>query len=354
MPETRPAAAGPHAIAARHRPPDLAAVGAGDEESPRVRRLRRAAWLHLDGDLVAAEAEYDALLGETPGDPSVLNNLGLLRVQRGDAAGALAAYDAIGPVTDLSPTALLNKANAHLALAAPALALPLLQRAVTLDPASPAWVALGQAHLLAGDLAAAEAAYRQAYERLPARVDVLRSLGSCLAARGDLDSAAALLTEAVRVDERDASSWRQLGAVLLSLRDLGSAARCTRSALELDPDDVATRRQLAVVLVALDRPAEAAAELDRALASSRDADLLVDRAVLHLAAGELEAAVGLLEEGLAADPAGRVRLHLAYALLASGRPVDARPHHDAVADLGGPLGARALDALSRLGADTGR
>jgi tetratricopeptide (TPR) repeat protein len=344
MPETRPAAAGPHAIAARHRP------APADDLSPRVRRLRRAAWLHLDGDLAAAEAEYTALLGDTPGDPAVLNNLGLLRLQRGDPAGALTAYAAMGPDSALSPTALLNKANAHLSLASPEAALPLLQRAVTLDPGSPAWVALGQAHLLAGDLTAAEAAYRQAYERLPARVDVLRTYASCVAARGDLDRAAALLTEAVRVDERDASSWRQLGAVLLSLHDLGSAARCTRSALNLDPDDVGTRRQLAVVLVALDRPQEAAAVLDRALTVDRAADLLVDRAVLHMAAGELAPAVAMLEEGLDADPSGRARLHLGYALLASGETAAAREHLTTVAELGGRIGAEACEALERLAA----
>ena len=284
--------------------------------------------LHLDGDLDAAEAEYVALLADEPGHTAALNNLGLLRSQRGDADGALAAYDAIGAEADLSPTALLNKANAYLALSQPARAVPLLQRAVTLDPDSPAWVALGQASLIAGDLASAEAAFRQAYERLPLRVDVLRSYASCLAAGGELRSAAALLSTAVGVDEGDASSWRQLGAVLLSLRDLGSAAHATRTAITLEPDDVPTLRQYAVVLVALQRPDEAGVQLDHALSLDRAAELLVDRAVLHLAAGELEEARVLLDEAVVTDHSGRAELYLAYALLAADRIPEAREHLD--------------------------
>jgi tetratricopeptide (TPR) repeat protein len=333
---------GPHAIAAGQRPPHRV------EPDP-TRRLRRAAVLHLDGDLAAAEAEYVALLDDEPDSPAALNNLGLLRAQRGDVDGALAAYDAIGAEQDLSPTALLNKANAYLALADTDRAVPLLHRAVTLDPDSSAWVALGQAHLVAGDVVAAEAAFRQAHERLPERVDVLRSYASCLAARGEVDDAASLLAAAVRLNDRDPSSWRQLGAVLLALRDLGSAAHATRTAAELEPEHVPTLRQLAVVLVALGRPDEAAQVLDRAVSVDRDAHVLVDRAVLHLAGGDTDAALDLLDEAVAADPAGRARLYLAYALLAAARVTEACAHLEVVAGLEEPFAAQAREALERIG-----
>ena len=330
--------AGPHAIATRHGEP-------GD----RVRRLRRAALLHLDGDLVGAEAAYVALLGEHPADPAALNNLGLLRVQRGDPAGALEAFAALGSEDGLSPTALLNKANAHLALAEPARAVPLLQRAVNLDAESSAWVALGQAHLMLGDAVAAEAALRQAHHRLPGRVDVLRTYAACLAARGELGSAAGLLADAVRIDANDASSWRQLGALLLSLRDLGSAHHATRNALELEPDHVPTLRQLAVVLLALDRPEESAEALDHALTLRRDTDLLVDRAVLHLAAGEIASARELLEDSVADDSSGRAGLYLGYALLAAGRPDGARDQLRRVTGMLEPFAGQAREALTRVG-----
>lgn len=334
-------ATGPHALARRHRTNDPTVTDA-------TRRLRRAALLHLDGDLEAAEAEYLAVLDDEPGQPAALNNLGLLRSQRGDADGALAAYDAIGADAGLSPTTLLNKANAYLALSQPARAVPLLQRAVTLDPDSPAWVALGQASLIAGDLASAEAAFRQAHERLPLRVDVLRSYASCLAARGDLRTAAALLSAAVGVDEQDASSWRQLGTVLLSLRDLGSAAHATCTAVTLEPDDVPTLRQYAVVLVALQRPDQAGAQLDRALTLGRAHELLVDRAVLHLVAGEVHDAHLLLEEAVVTDLSGRAELYLAYALLAADRIPEAHKRLIKVAALDEPFSGPAREALDRL------
>ena len=334
-------ATGPHAVAQRHRT-------AEPELTDTTRRLRRAAVLHLDGDLAGAEAEYVAVLDDEPGHPAALNNLGLLRSQRADADGALAAYGAIGADADLSPTALLNKANAYLALSQPARAMPLLQRAVTLNPDSPAWVALGQASLIAGDLASAEAAFRQAYERLALRVDVLRSYASCLAARGKPRDAALLLATAVRLDDHDASAWRQLGVVLLSLHDLGSAAQATRTALALEPEDVPTLRQLAVVLVALGRPEEGAEHLDHALVVQRTADLLVDRAVLHLASGRIGKSCDLLQEAVVGDSSGRALLHLAYALLAADRAPEAREHLHVVKLLEEPYASRAREALARV------
>lgn len=336
---------GPHAIAARkaaerqeHHPTDTG----------RSTLLRRAALLHLDGDLAGAEEAYVRVLAEAPADPAALNNLGLVRAQRGDHHGALAAYEAIGPDEALTPTALLNKANAHLALSHPDRALPLLQRAVTLDPDSTAWVALGQLHLLTGDLTAGEAALCQAYERLPARAHVHRSYASCLAARGEVTRAADLLSEAVRLDPHDESGWRQLGAVLLTLRDLGSAARATSEAVRLAPDSMVSRRQMAVVLVALGSPGEAAEHLDAALALHRVGDVLVDRAVLHLAEGEQGAALSLLDEACtgAGDP--RAALYRAYALLAAGRTDEGREQLGAVTLE--PYAAQAHEALARMDA----
>src|SRR5690606_16493437 len=96
---------GPHAIAARR---------AGERRGPRpdddrTTLLRRAALLHLDGDWGGAQEAYEQVLAEEPGHAVALNNLGLVRAQQRDPAGALAAYEAIGPDEALTPTALLNK-----------------------------------------------------------------------------------------------------------------------------------------------------------------------------------------------------------------------------------------------------
>ncbi|WP_110240092.1 tetratricopeptide repeat protein [Nocardioides gilvus] len=338
---------GPHAIAARR-----AARGAAEcpdqpgGEDDRTTLLRRAALLHLDGDWDGAQKAYEAVLADDPGHAVALNNLGLVRAQRRDPTGALAAYEAIGPDETLTPTALLNKANAHLALSHPDRALPLLQRAVSLDPGSSAWVALGQCHLVTGDLAAAEAALRQAYERLPARADVHRSYASCLAARGAVTEAADLLSEAVRLDPHEESGWRQFGAVLLTMRDLGSAARATAEAVRLAPDSVTSLRQMAVVLVALGRPSEAAEQLDRALAAERQCDVLVDRAVLHLACGEPDGALSLLDEACSGAGHPRAELYRAYALLAADRIEEGRRQLEAVTVE--PYATQAREALERV------
>ena len=333
-------ATGPHTIAAGNTE--------AHEAPGRDRLLRRAAVWHLDGDLEAAEAAYLDLLTRNAKDAPTLNNLGLLRTQCGDGPGALAAYDAIGPTETLSPTALVNKANAHLLAEDVPAAIGLLQRAITLDLDSPAWAVLGQAHLLAGDVDAAETALRRAHELLPPRPDVLRSYAACLAHRGELGHAAELLSTALDLDETDASTWRQFGLVLLGMQDFGSAASATRRAADLEPDDVPTLRQLAVCLVALGRGPEAAGELDRALKLSQAPDLLVDRAVLHLADGENQEAIALLTEGLPQDTTGRARLHLGYAHLAAGDVPAAVEHLTAAAELTGEVAAEAASVLRQV------
>ena len=300
-----------------------------------TRRLRRAAVLHLDGDLDAAEAEYVALLADEPGHPAALNNLGLLRSQRGDADGALAAYDAIGADADLSPTALLNKANAYLALSQPARAVPLLQRAVTLDPDSPAWVALGQASLgrrrprlgrgclPPGLRATASPGRRPALLRVVPR----RARRPALSGRAAVHRRAASTTATPR---RGGSS-------------APSCCRCATSAppptppappWRSNPTTYRRLRQYAVVLVALQRPDEAGVQLDHALSLDRAAELLVDRAVLHLAAGELEAARVLLDEAVVTDHSGTRRA------VPRVRPAGWRPHRRGSGASGERRGAR--------------
>ena len=228
---TMPNATGPHAVAQRHRTSEAHLPDA-------TRRLRRAAVLHLDGDLDAAEAEYVALLADEPGHTAALKTSASCAAS---AATPTAPSRRTTPSVGTRPLAdrPVNKANAYLALSQPARAMPLLQRAVTLDPDSPAWVALGQASLIAGDLA------RPSPLSARPTSDCLSGVDACAPTRRASRRAATCAQLRRPVHGRGRRRRRRLvvaavGAVLLSLRDLGSAAHATRTAITLEPDDVPT------------------------------------------------------------------------------------------------------------------
>lgn len=299
---------GPHAVAERRARARLA-----DDDD---RRLRRAALLHLDGDLDEAERRYRAVLADEPEHPAAVNNLALLVCQRGDHDEAIELLGRLGPPDALSPTALGNLALAHLGAGDTTTGIGLLERAVTVDPDGGAWLALARARLAADQRGPAEVALRQWLDRHEPRADVLCLYGSCLAARGALDHAAAVLADAVRLDDTSAAAWLQLGAVSLARHDAGSAVAANRRAVALAAGAVDARRQLAVSLVAVGAVDEAAAQLDSVLAAARSSDVLVDRAVLWLTAGRPDQAELLLLEAASDDATGRAQVHLAYCLLA--------------------------------------
>lgn len=118
------------------------------------------------GRLEQAERDFAAALALAPGRPSVLTNLGAVRLKLGRLQDAL---DLLEEALAAEPDNL--EAVSHAAVASAELgrierAVTLFQRAVTLDPARPmAWTQLGQALKEAGQAAEAATAFREARER---------------------------------------------------------------------------------------------------------------------------------------------------------------------------------------------
>lgn len=321
-----PGTSGPHALLDRHRRSDgTARTSPGAANAIDDPALSAAVQCHVDGDLEGAVDRYRRLLDERAGDPTVTNNLGLALLQDGRPTEALAVLRRLEPIESLSPVALTNLANAHIATGDATTGVRLLERAVMLDPGSTAWASLGKARLVSGNVAGAAAALETAVGLFPGRTDVWRLLGSCLAALGDHGGALDALRVAAEQDPDNAATWRQLSELLILRSDLGSAVVAARRAVALDPTDVAGRRQLAIALVAIGDSAAASEQLDAVLdGGERRAwefeGAGLDRAVIALASGDLGRARSLLEpltESASVGP--RARLHLAYVELASGR-----------------------------------
>jgi tetratricopeptide (TPR) repeat protein len=107
-----------------------------------------------------------------------------------------------------------------------------------LRPQSPgAHTGLGTVLRIKGDLAGADACFRQTLALDPNYVPGHNNLGATLADRHDLAAAVVCYRKALDLDPRDATAHYNLGNALSNQGDVKGAMACYRKALELDPRD---------------------------------------------------------------------------------------------------------------------
>jgi len=194
--------------------------------------LRDAKALHRAGDLAGAERAYDALLRVAPDDAEALQFLGVLRLQQGRRAEAVA----------------------------------LLERALAIAPANLACLNnLGNALHAAGRHADAAARYRAALESSPGNPEILANLGSALAAAGRYEDALAACDAALSAGPRTPRVLVKRAIALSGLDRLEEALVAFDEALSLDPSSAEAHRNRGVVLHALARDGEAISAYRRAI-----------------------------------------------------------------------------------------
>jgi tetratricopeptide (TPR) repeat protein len=231
-------------------------------------RMAAAVAAHEAGRLDEAERAYLALLRDGGDDAALLRQLGVLRLQQGQVAGALAAT----------------------------------RRALELEPQS----AEGHANLatalhMAGDDTASVAGYERALALDPGRAESHYGLGCALLARSP-EEARACFARAAVIDPDYAEAHCALGAACVALERYEEALAPLARALALDPDYVEAHRGRAAALQGLRRPAEAAAHYERAasLAPAHVPTWLALGAVQHTL-GRHTAALEAYRSALAAD-----------------------------------------------------
>lgn len=131
-----------------------------------------------------------------------------------------------------------------------------------------------------GQLAQAEAAYRQVIERAPDFFDAPYWLGALHLGRGDASGAIPWLAQALRLRPESADAHVYLGHALNQQRRFDEALSHFDRALALDPRRAVALNNRGLTLHGLGRYDEALAAFDRALAlNPRDADALNNRGV---------------------------------------------------------------------------
>jgi len=245
-------------------------------------QLERARELVEAGDHEQAVKELEALLGERPDHVGALSLMGAARLEQGDSAGALDAFDRALAQGEDMPEVELGRGEACLAL----------------DQTEPATHAFRTAERTArGDRTVLSEAYR--------------GLGLCYRRRGDFDKAVRELRKAVAEAPEDGVALAALGDTLLVLDHATSenARGYLERALAADDKQVVAWLGLGRIALRENRPEQASESFTKALRLAEEAAAAPTSADEHLAS-----LIGLGDAKLLADDSGGAHEHYLRAL----------------------------------------
>jgi tetratricopeptide (TPR) repeat protein len=251
-------------------------------------RLQQAVALHRRGELAAARAGYEAVLGLEPLQPDAWHLLGVIAAQTDDPARAVAL---IGRAVELDPTNAIAHGNLGSALRARGdlgAALAAYTQAVALQ------VDYADAHLNRGlvlqDLGEPEAAlasYERAIAANPGLAAAYLFRGNLLYQLRQPEAALASYDAAIRIGPDFAEAYSNRGNVLRELDRFDAALASYTQAVALNPRFAQAYFNRGVALAQLKRPQDALADYDQALALEPElAEAHFNRALLLLLTGD--------------------------------------------------------------------
>lgn len=233
--------------------------------------LARAQGLHQAGQGEAARPFYEAVLLAAPDNEPALIGLGVLAMQRGDAAAAVGLFGRAAAAVPGSALAHFNLGLALLRQNALAEAAAALTTAARLDPKWPeAHYDLGNTRRLMGDTAGAIRAFRQALKLRPAYLQAEVNLANLLLAEGKHEQALAGYRRALAQAPGEPEILTNIGALLVLRDDRAGAEAAFGAALAAAPDFVPALVNLGALAqnnAFTDGGAQAEALLRRALAA---------------------------------------------------------------------------------------
>jgi tetratricopeptide (TPR) repeat protein len=198
-----------------------------------------------------------------------------------------------------------------------------LRRAVALAPGmTEAWRTLGDMHMLAGDGAAADAAYARHIRIAVNDADLMRAADALCAGR--LDRAERLLKDRLKQLPTDVAAIRMLAETATRLGRYEDAENLLTRCLELAPSFTQARHNYAIVLFRQSKAAAALPHIDALLAGApRDPSYRNLRAAALAVNGDYDRAIGAYEDVLRDFPKQpKIWLSYGHALRTAGRRAD--------------------------------
>ncbi len=299
------------------------------------------------GDHEKAELVLDEIMRQRPETPDALNLLGMTRHAQGRTEeGIVFVERAIA----LNETAAYRASLGRLLMAEghTEAGFEALDRALELEPGQPEVLrALGAARIRAGDMAGAEAAYREGTAAAPQDAELLFGHAYTLAESGATQAAIEQYRLLLTVDPRHVQAHTNLAALLLAAGDADGAVRHFHEATELGPDSAYALYNLGRALDARGDFVLALDCYDRALAIQPD-----------LAAAHNNAGTALQRQGQQAEALERfdralainadypvARFNRSVSLLSLGRFTEGWAEYEwrfRVEGLAGRIGARSF------------
>jgi tetratricopeptide (TPR) repeat protein/SAM-dependent methyltransferase len=192
---------------------------------------------HRTGALIEAERQYRHILNLVPNHADSLHNLGLIALQRGDAAAAVELFDKAIKINNTVAEYHYNVALAWRALNRSDHVATHLERAVALraDHAL-AHLNLGNVRREQGRLADAVACYERAIAVNPNLAVARFNLANVLSEQGRPDAAVAQYDQVLAIDPNHAETHGNLGSALIALGRATEAISHFERAAALKPD----------------------------------------------------------------------------------------------------------------------
>ncbi|GLR65562.1 hypothetical protein GCM10010909_02400 [Acidocella aquatica] len=165
----------------------------------------------------------------------------------------------------------------------------------------------------AGNLAAAETAYREVLHQEPGHFDAMRLLGELILSRGQARDALALLNHLTALHPRNFLAHYTLGNACRLTGQVDTAIACYRNTLALNPGFAAAHHGLGLALRRAEREREAADNFRQALTAEPNwAEAWKDLGLALAMLGELPDAEAALKRATALRPGfGEAQRHLA-------------------------------------------
>ncbi|MEP7031906.1 MAG: tetratricopeptide repeat protein, partial [Pseudolabrys sp.] len=266
--------------------------------------VQQALDLHRQGKLPQAEKLYSDILAVRPDYFEALHMLGLVKVQRGDFAGALHLMLGALKARPKSPEVLLNYATVLNGLGRYDEALDTLGQVLSIKRRSvEAYNNRGAVLERLGRDEEARADFLSALEIKSSHVDALYNLGSVLRKLGRYPQAIKALDRALAIKPDYAKAHNNRGAALEAMEKPAEALLSYDRALALESGFVEAINNRGSVLQKLGHPGQALAGYERALAiNPGHAEVLYNHSCALAMVGRHQEALASCSKAIVANP----------------------------------------------------